>query len=40
MGFAEPNSFDDNPTTREVAMEDTTPENYDSLARKLRAHAE
>ena len=36
--FAEPIPFDDQVTTRDTAMQDTTPEKYQSLADRVRAY--
>lgn len=35
--FAEPIPFDDNPSSRDAAMRDTTPEKYEAVTRRLQA---
>lgn len=35
--FAEPIPFDDNPSSRDAAMRDTTPEKYEAVMRRLQS---
>ncbi|WP_307103727.1 hypothetical protein [Sphingomonas sp. SORGH_AS_0950] len=37
--FPEPIPFDDNPSSRDAAMRDTTPEKYEAVKRRLQAQS-